>query len=58
MIEIPENTVAKIIIPENYRKSQCVVTDLNSQNYVEVKIQDGVFKITPGKYEIITMKNL
>ena len=52
-IEVPENTVAKIIIPENYRKSQCMVMDLNSQNYVDVKIKDGVFKITPGEYEII-----
>ena len=51
-IEIPENTVAKIIIPENYRKTQFRVMDLNSQSYVDVKIEDSVFKITPGKYEI------
>ncbi len=57
-IEVPENTVAKIIIPENYIESKCVVKDLNSQNYVEVKIKDGVFKITPGKYEIIAGKKL
>ncbi|NOR74277.1 MAG: family 78 glycoside hydrolase catalytic domain, partial [Draconibacterium sp.] len=52
-VEIPKNTIAKIIIPKNYRKSQCVVNDLNSNNYVDVKIKDGVFKIAPGKYEII-----
>jgi len=52
-IEIPENTVAKIIIPENYRKSQCMVMDLDSQSHVDVKIKDGVFKIMPGKYNII-----
>lgn len=52
-VEVPENTVAKIIIPENYRKSQCKVMDLNSQNFVDAKIKDGVFKITPGKYKII-----
>ena len=53
MIEVPENTVAKIIIPENYRKSQSTVLDLNSQNYVDVKVKDGVFEINPGKYKII-----
>lgn len=52
-IEIPENSIAKIIIPENYRKSSCKVLDLNSQNNVDVKIMDGAFKLKPGKYEII-----
>ena len=51
-VEIPENTTATIIIPEDYRNSQYVVLDLNSQNFVDVKIKDGVFKITQGKYEI------
>ncbi len=51
-VEIPENTIATIIIPENYRKSQYVVMDLNSQNFVDVKIKDGVFKIAHGEYEI------
>ena len=54
LVEVPENTVAKIIIPKGYRKSQCMVTNLNSQNNVETKIKDGVFKIAPGKYEIIS----
>ncbi len=51
-VEIPENTIARITIPEDYRKFQYVVIDLNSQNFVDVKINDGVFKIAHGKYEI------
>jgi hypothetical protein len=51
-VEIPENTIARITIPEDYRKFQYVVMDLNSQNFVDVKINDGVFKIAHGKYEI------
>ena len=47
-----------IIIPENYRKSQCVVKDLKSQNNKNVKIKDGVFKIAPGEYEIVAKKKL
>ncbi len=52
-VEVPENSVAKIIIPENFKKTSYKILDLNSQNIIDVKITDGVFKITPGKYEII-----
>ncbi|RLD78334.1 MAG: alpha-L-rhamnosidase, partial [Bacteroidetes bacterium] len=52
-IEIPENTVAQIIIPDNFKKSSCKVMELYSQKIIDVKIKDGVFKVTSGKYEII-----
>ncbi|MCD6596599.1 MAG: family 78 glycoside hydrolase catalytic domain [Bacteroidales bacterium] len=52
-VEVPENSVAKIIIPENFKKTSYKILDLNSQSIIDVKITDGVFKITPGKYEII-----
>lgn len=51
-VEIPENTDAKIIIPKDYRKSLCRVLDLNTQNDVKVKIEDGIFKLSSGKFKI------
>ncbi len=52
-VEVPKNSIAKIIIPENFKKLSCKILDLNSQKNIDVEIKDGVFKITPGKYEII-----
>lgn len=53
LVEIPDHTNARIILPENYRKSFCKVVDKNTQNEMDIKNRDGIFKITPGKYEII-----
>ena len=52
-VEVPENTVVKIIIPEKFQKSSCKVVTLDTQKSVDVEIKDGIFKIAHGKYEII-----
>ena len=52
--DIPKDASSKIIIPEDYMKSSCKVMDLSNQKSVNVKIKDGVFKVTSGKYEVIS----
>ncbi len=52
-LEIPNGTLAKIIIPEGFTKSYCTITDLNTQTNVDVKLIDGALKLTPGKFEIV-----
>ena len=51
-VEIPENSVAKIIIPEKYKNYLCRVLDINTKNYLDIKIRDGVFNLKSGKYKI------
>ncbi len=53
VIEIPENTIAKIIIPEKFKNSSCKVLNLNTQNYIDLKIKDGLFKLNSGKYKLV-----
>jgi alpha-L-rhamnosidase len=47
---IPENAVAKIIIPEAYQKGKCKVWDLAKSRVIDVTITRGEFDIAPGRY--------
>jgi alpha-L-rhamnosidase len=50
---IPQNAVAKIIIPEAYQKAKCTVWDLAKNRIIDVKITRGEFEISSGKYVVI-----
>jgi hypothetical protein len=52
-IEIPEDAVAKIFIPEEYCKTSCIVKELETRNSVNVDIKTGNFELGAGKYQII-----
>ena len=51
-VEVPKDAVAKIIIPQQYCKTSCIVKDLNKGKLVDIKIIDGVFEMPAGIYEI------
>ena len=51
-VEIPENTVAKIIMPDGYAQSAIEVMDLNKRETLHVTIKDGIFKLASGMYKI------
>jgi hypothetical protein len=54
-IEIPENTTAKIILPNEFRNSNLKVVNQKNQKSVKVKIENGQFNTNPGKFEISTI---
>ncbi len=53
IIEVPETTSAKIILPEDYKNSTIEIINLARQRPVDAKIKEGAFKVEPGKYRII-----
>ncbi len=50
---IPENAMAKIIIPEAYQKAKCIVWDLTKNKIIDVNIIGGEFEIASGKYVVL-----
>lgn len=54
-IEIPENTTAKVILPDGFKNSNLKVIDLNNQKPLNVKVENGGFKVGSGKFEISTI---
>jgi len=51
-VKIPERSMAKIIIPEKYKKLSCEVFDLSIQSILKTEIKDGCFDLGPGSYSI------
>lgn len=51
-VEVPDDAVAKIIIPDQYCKYSCVVKDISNDKLVDVNIVDCAFELFAGKYEI------
>jgi len=57
-VEIPQNAVAKIVMPGNSGKTACTVKNLKTNKRVNVKTTNGILEIKPGKYLIVnTYKN-
>ena len=54
-VEIPENATGTIVLPDEYKNSEIKVIDTKSQKPVKVKIENGGFKVGPGKIEISTI---
>ena len=52
-IEIPKNTSAKIIIPEEYKNATIKVIDSITQKQIDPKILNGAIKVNSGSYTII-----
>ncbi|HSH20320.1 MAG TPA: family 78 glycoside hydrolase catalytic domain [Draconibacterium sp.] len=52
-IEIPKNANANIILPDEFKNSVVNVFDKQSEKPIEIKIENGVFKISSGEFEII-----
>jgi hypothetical protein len=50
---IPENAVAKIIIPEAYQNRKYNVWDLIKNKKMDVSITHGEFDITSGKFLVM-----
>ena len=53
-IEVPNNTNAKIILPNNFRHSTPIIVNLNSGKPVNIKINKGEFSVESGKFKIIS----
>lgn len=47
---VPKNAVAKVVIPEGFLKTKCIVRDLISNKTVDAKITRGGFEIASGNY--------
>ena len=54
-IEIPENTKATVILPDEYKNHSVKVVDLENMKPVNVKIINGEFNTGSGKFEISTI---
>ena len=52
-VEIPEGSVAKVVIPEKFKNFSCKVMNAATGKYVEVKIRDGSFDLETGKFNIV-----
>ncbi len=52
-IEIPKNSSAKIVIPDDYKNSTIEIINKSNKRLDNLKIIDGVFNLESGKYEII-----
>ena len=55
-LEIPQHASAKIIIPEDYKKSSCKVMEVAEQKPVDIEINNGTFIVSSGKYEVTLTK--
>ncbi len=53
-IEVPNGATAKIIVPDEFKDSALKVIDLNSQQPVKVKVENGGFIVESGKFEVST----
>jgi len=53
IVEIPEASSAKVIIPDEYKNSTVEVLNFIEQNLVDFEIHEGAFKVKSGKYKII-----
>jgi hypothetical protein len=53
-IEIPEGATANVILPDDFKNSEIKVVDLNSNNRVNVKVENGGFTVGAGKFEVKT----
>jgi hypothetical protein len=49
---IPENAVAKIIMPEAFQKAKCIIRDLTKNEEIDLNIIRGEFEIPSGKYVV------
>ena len=52
-LEVPRDVVAKVIVPIEYRRNTCVVTDSSNGKGLTVKVTDGAFELTTGKYQVV-----
>ena len=55
-IAIPENTTARIVIPENIKYKKVKVFDKMSGKKVKVNLKDDAFKLPAGQYRIDVLK--
>ncbi|TNF41122.1 MAG: alpha-L-rhamnosidase [Bacteroidetes bacterium] len=51
-VEIPENTTAKIILPDDFINSNLRVVNRKNQKPVKIKIENGGFNMNSGRFEI------
>ena len=51
-VKIPENSIAKIVIPEKFKDLSYEVLDVNTQNKLKIKMEGGYFTLGPGSYNI------
>lgn len=51
-VEIPQKASAKIVIPEKYITSSCIVLNEETQKAEKIKIVNGSIQLEAGKYKI------
>lgn len=52
-IQIPNSTVAKISLPDQYAKNTCTVKNLRTKQLKKIIVHTGSFDLPSGQYEII-----
>ncbi|MEO9512212.1 MAG: family 78 glycoside hydrolase catalytic domain [Flavobacteriaceae bacterium] len=52
-VKIPDDALAKIILPDNFKKSSIEIIDSESQKIISPKIDNGTFRLSKGNYTII-----
>jgi hypothetical protein len=55
-VEIPKDATANIILPGDFKNSKLKVTDLDKQNQIKFKVENGEIKMSSGKFEISTVQ--
>jgi hypothetical protein len=55
-IEIPKNANANIILPDEFKNSVVNIIDKQNEKPIDIKIENGVFKISSGEFEIIASR--
>lgn len=51
-LEIPEKTMAEIVLPDGFGKTSCSVINTVREKKVETQNTDGRFTLKPGKYRV------
>ncbi len=49
-VEIPEKTMAEIVLPDGFGKTSCSVINTATEKKVKIRIANGRFILKPGKY--------
>jgi hypothetical protein len=52
-LEIPEKTMAEIVLPDGFGKTSCSVINTVREKKVKTQITDGRFTLKPGKYRVM-----
>ena len=52
-VTIPEKTTAEIVLPDGFEENTCEVSNIQSGKPVKIRLSDGRFILSPGRYQVI-----